>query len=89
MRPAAADSNLQQFDLARQQGGDPTGDAGRLGGEHGKFFLTELAPLPRYEKIVEVHGGYGEMVDDPQQVLPALKRTLKIVKEKRRQAVSM
>jgi hypothetical protein len=27
------------------------------------------------------------MVDDPQQVLPALKRALKIVKEEKRQAV--
>jgi hypothetical protein len=27
------------------------------------------------------------MVDDPQQVLPALKRALKVVKEEKRQAV--
>ena len=53
----------------------------------GNFPLTELAPSPRYEKVVEAHGGYGEMVDDPQQVLPALKRALKIVKEEKRQAV--
>ncbi|MGZ8436053.1 MAG: thiamine pyrophosphate-requiring protein [Candidatus Binatia bacterium] len=53
----------------------------------GNFPLTELAPSPRYEKVVEAHGGYGEMVDDPQQVLPALKRALKVVKEEKRQAV--
>jgi len=53
----------------------------------GNFPLTELAPSPRYEKIVEAHGGYGEMVDDPQEVLPALKRALKVVKEEKRQAV--
>ncbi len=53
----------------------------------GNFPLTALAPSPRYEKVVEAHGGYGEMVDDPQQVLPALKRALKIVKEEKRQAV--
>jgi acetolactate synthase-1/2/3 large subunit len=53
----------------------------------GNFPLTALAPSPRYEKVVEAHGGYGEMVDDPQQVLPALKRALKVVKEEKRQAV--
>jgi acetolactate synthase-1/2/3 large subunit len=37
--------------------------------------------------VVAAHGGYGEMVDDPQQLLPALKRALKAVKEERRQAV--
>lgn len=53
----------------------------------GNFPLTELTPSPRYEKIVEAHDGYGEMVDDPQQVLPALQRALKVVKEEKRQAV--
>jgi acetolactate synthase-1/2/3 large subunit len=53
----------------------------------GNFPLTALSPSPRYEKIVEAHGGYGEMVNDPQEVLPALKRALKVVKEEKRQAV--
>jgi acetolactate synthase I/II/III large subunit len=53
----------------------------------GNFPLTELAPSPRYEKVVEAHGGYGEMVEDPAEVLPALKRALKVVKEEKRQAV--
>jgi len=53
----------------------------------GKFPLCELSPSPRYEMIVAAHGGYGERVDDPQQLLPALKRALKTVKEERRQAV--
>ena len=30
---------------------------------------------------------YGEMVGDPQEVLPALKRALKVVKEEKRHAV--
>jgi acetolactate synthase-1/2/3 large subunit len=51
------------------------------------FPLCNLTPSPRYEKIVEAHDGYGEMVDDPQQVLPALQRALKVVKEEKRQAV--
>ncbi len=53
----------------------------------GNFPLTELAPSPRYEMVVAAHGGYGEMVDDPEQVLPALQRALKVVKEEKRQAV--
>jgi len=36
---------------------------------------------------VQWFAGYGEMVDDPQQVLPALQRALKVVKEEKRQAV--
>jgi acetolactate synthase-1/2/3 large subunit len=53
----------------------------------GNFPLCELTPSPRYEKIVEAHDGYGEKVDEPQQVLPALQRALKVVKEEKRQAV--
>jgi acetolactate synthase-1/2/3 large subunit len=53
----------------------------------GKFPLCELAPSPRYEMVVAAHGGYGEMVDDPAELLPALKRALKVVKEEKRQAV--
>ncbi len=53
----------------------------------GTFPLCELSPSPRYEMIVAAHGGHGEMVDDPQQLLPALKRALKVVREEKRQAV--
>lgn len=53
----------------------------------GNYPLCELAPSPRYEKIVEAHDGYGEMVDDPQELVPALRRALKAVKEEKRQAV--
>jgi acetolactate synthase I/II/III large subunit len=53
----------------------------------GNFPLCELSPSPRYEKIVEAHDGYGEMVDDPQDLPAALKRALKVVKEEKRQAV--
>jgi len=49
--------------------------------------LCDLTPSPRYEKIVEAHDGYGEMVDDPQQLPSALQRALKVVKEEKRQAV--
>jgi acetolactate synthase-1/2/3 large subunit len=53
----------------------------------GKFPLCDLSPSPRYEKIVAAHGGYGELVDDPQELPSALNRALKVVKEERRQAV--
>ena len=49
--------------------------------------LCDLTPSPRYEKIVAAHDGYGEMVDDPQQLPAALERALKVVKEEKRQAV--
>jgi acetolactate synthase-1/2/3 large subunit len=51
------------------------------------FPLCDLKPSPRYEKIVAAHDGYGEMVDDPQQLLSALRRALKVVREEKRQAV--
>ncbi len=53
----------------------------------GNFPLCELTPSPRYEQIVTAHGGYGERVDDPQQLLPALTRALEVVREEKRQAV--
>src|ERR1051325_1072843 len=51
------------------------------------FPLCDLKPSPRYERIVSAHDGYGEMVHDPQELLPALKRALKVVREEKRQAV--
>ena len=53
----------------------------------GNFPLCDLTPSPRYEMVVAAHGGYGEMVDDPTEILPALKRALKVVREEKRQAV--
>ena len=82
-----ANHRLQQRDLALHQGGDAAGYAGWMGGKHGKFSADGALPSPRYEMVVAAHGGYGEMVDDPQQVLPALQRALKVVKEEKRQAV--
>jgi acetolactate synthase-1/2/3 large subunit len=53
----------------------------------GTFPLSELRPSPAYEKIVEAHGGYGERVERPEEVQPALRRALKAVREEGRQAV--
>jgi acetolactate synthase-1/2/3 large subunit len=49
--------------------------------------LTDLSPSPSYEHMAGVHGGYGELVEDPAEVLPALRRGLKAVREEKRQAI--
>ena len=51
------------------------------------FPLSELSPSPAYEVICQANGGYGERVEEPDAVLPALKRALQAVKEEGRQAV--
>ncbi len=51
------------------------------------FPLSNLEPSPDYEKIIQAHQGYGERVENPEEVLPALQRALKIVREEKRQAV--
>ena len=51
------------------------------------FPLSELSPTPAYEVICQANGGYGERVEEPDEVLPALKRALHIIKEEGRQAV--
>jgi acetolactate synthase-1/2/3 large subunit len=35
---------------------------------------ADLAPRTRYDKVVDALGGYGEMVDRPDQIRPALDR---------------
>ena len=42
--------------------------------------LTELKPAPDYEKVVETCGGHGEKVEQPGELLPALKRCLDAVR---------
>jgi len=39
--------------------------------------IVDLTPSPDYEKITEAFGGYGERVDDPAKLLPALERGYK------------
>jgi acetolactate synthase-1/2/3 large subunit len=51
------------------------------------FTLCDLEPSPAYEQIVEAFGGYGERVEDPGQIIPALRRAVKAVKEEKRQAL--
>ena len=42
--------------------------------------LTQLAPAPDYEKVVETCGGYGEKVEAPGDLLPALRRGIDAVR---------
>ena len=49
--------------------------------------LCDLAPPPAYAAICEANGGYGERVEDPAQMPPALARALDVVRRERRQAL--
>jgi acetolactate synthase I/II/III large subunit len=49
--------------------------------------LAELVPSPSFERMADVHGAYGELVEDPAEVLPALRRGLKAVRQEKRQAI--
>jgi acetolactate synthase-1/2/3 large subunit len=39
--------------------------------------VTDLSPSPDYEKIVEACGGWGERVEDPAKLIPAIERAFK------------
>lgn len=52
-----------------------------------EFPLSELGPTAHYEKICEAFGGYGERVETPDQVAPALERALHAVQHEKRQAL--
>jgi acetolactate synthase-1/2/3 large subunit len=50
----------------------------------GKQFVgTDLLPAPRYDLLAPVVGASGERVEDPNDVLPALRRGLEQVKSGR------
>jgi acetolactate synthase-1/2/3 large subunit len=48
-----------------------------------RFPLSDLTPSPRFEEIVKAVDGYGECVERPGDVAPALKRGLAAVREGR------
>ena len=52
-----------------------------------QFPLSDLQPSPHFEKMMDVHEGYGERVDDPGELPAALQRALKAVREEGRQAL--
>jgi acetolactate synthase-1/2/3 large subunit len=53
------------------------------------FALTDLTPSPRFEEIVRAFDGYGERVEDPREVTPALERGLRAVREGRQALINI
>ena len=49
--------------------------------------LCELGASPRYDKVCEAAGGYGERVDDPAELPAAIQRALHAVQVEGRQAL--
>jgi acetolactate synthase-1/2/3 large subunit len=49
--------------------------------------FATLEPSPRFEHVVQASGGHGERVTAPGELLPALQRALKVVRDEKRQAV--
>jgi acetolactate synthase I/II/III large subunit len=49
--------------------------------------FATLEPSPRFEHVVKASGGHGEAVTEPKELMPALQRALKVVKEEKRQAL--
>ena len=49
--------------------------------------LSQLEPSPAFETLVQASGGYGERVDAPEQLGPAVERALHAVRVDRRQAL--
>lgn len=61
----------------------PEGRAAR----ESRYPLSDLQPAADYEKICEAFGGYGERVENPDQVGPAMERALHVVQHEKRQAL--
>ena len=53
----------------------PNGDAAK----QNSLPIVDLAPSPDFEKVAESCGGYGERVEDPAKLIPAIERALKKV----------
>ena len=49
--------------------------------------FATLEPSPRFEHVIQASGGHGERVTEPKELMPALERALKIVKEEKRQVL--
>jgi acetolactate synthase-1/2/3 large subunit len=49
--------------------------------------FATLEPSPRFEHVIQASGGHGERVTQPKQLIPALERALKVVKDEKRQAL--
>ena len=52
-----------------------------------KMPITEMEPSPEYDKIMDMFGGYGEKVENPEDVPGAIERALHAVQVEKRQAL--
>jgi acetolactate synthase-1/2/3 large subunit len=43
--------------------------------------IVDLSPSPDYHKITEAFGGYGERIEDPAKLIPAMERALNKVEQ--------
>jgi acetolactate synthase-1/2/3 large subunit len=49
--------------------------------------FATLEPSPRFEHVIQASGGHGERVTEPKELMPALERALKVVRDEKRQAL--
>ncbi|HZM34369.1 MAG TPA: thiamine pyrophosphate-requiring protein [Burkholderiales bacterium] len=49
--------------------------------------FATLEPSPRFEHVVRASGGHGERVSEPKDLMPALERAMRVVREEKRQAL--
>ena len=55
----------------------PDGDAAK----QNSLLVVDLSPSPDFEKVAESCGGYGERVEDPAKLIPAIERALRKVED--------
>jgi acetolactate synthase-1/2/3 large subunit len=79
--------NNQQWEAVKQSalGVHPDGWAKQTG----RYPLSDLAPAPRYEEIVRAFDGHAERVEQPGDVVAALKRAMAAVREGRQAVVNV
>ena len=58
-----------------------------IAAEGNLYPLSDLGSTAHYEKVCEAFGGYGERVESPEQVGPAMNRALQVVRDEKRQAL--
>jgi acetolactate synthase I/II/III large subunit len=49
--------------------------------------FATLEPSPRFEHVIRASGGHSERVSEPKELMPALERAMKVVREEKRQAL--
>ena len=65
----------------------PNGATKQYVRDHGYAPLSDLRPMPDFEKYAEASGGYGERVTERDQLIPALKRAMHAARVEGRHAL--